>query len=76
MSATDPLVDLSKRERQVFMFLVDGVRAKEIAARLTLSAKTIDTYRASMMRKLGIFELANLVKFAIRHGLTTVDPVE
>ena len=61
---------LSPRELQVFSLLVDGMRAKEIAARLDLSPKTVDTYRASMMRKLGIFDLAGLVKFAIRKNLT------
>ena len=50
----DPLEALSAREYQVFTLLIDGVRAKEIAARLELSPKTVDTYRASLMRKLDI----------------------
>lgn len=49
--------------------LVDGVRAKEIAARLELSPKTVDTYRASLMRKLDIHDVAGLVKFAVRRNL-------
>src|SRR5678815_4726672 len=49
-SPEDPLDLLSAREYQVFSLLVEGVRAKEIAARLELSPKTIDTYRASLMR--------------------------
>jgi len=61
----DPIDALSAREYQVFSLLVDGVRAKEIAARLELSPKTIDTYRASLMRKLDIHDVAGLVKFAI-----------
>ncbi|HYP13855.1 MAG TPA: response regulator transcription factor, partial [Bryobacteraceae bacterium] len=44
----DPLETLSSREFQVFRLLVEGIRAKEIAARLELSPKTIDTYRASL----------------------------
>src|SRR5580692_12038556 len=65
-SATeDPLQALSAREYQVFSLLCDGVRAKEIAARLSLSPKTVDTYRASLMRKLDIHDVAGLVKFAI-----------
>ena len=60
---TDPLASLSCREYQVFTLLIDGVRAKEIAARLELSPKTIDTYRASLMRKLDIHDIAGLVKF-------------
>jgi DNA-binding NarL/FixJ family response regulator len=69
----DPIESLSAREYQVFTFLVEGVRAKEIAARLELSPKTIDTYRASLMRKLDIHDVAGLVKFAIQRDLTSKD---
>jgi DNA-binding NarL/FixJ family response regulator len=65
----DPLQSLSAREYQVFTLLCDGVRAKEIAARLSLSPKTVDTYRASLMRKLDIHDVAGLVKFAIQRDL-------
>jgi DNA-binding NarL/FixJ family response regulator len=65
----DPLDSLSSREFQVFSLLVDGIRAKEIAARLALSPKTVDTYRSSLMRKLDIHDVAGLVKFAIRRDL-------
>lgn len=65
----DPLEALSSREHEVFSLLVAGYRAKEIAARLDLSPKTVDTYRASMMRKLDIDSLAGLVKFAINCGV-------
>jgi DNA-binding NarL/FixJ family response regulator len=65
----DPLESLSAREYQVFTLLIDGVRAKEIAARLELSPKTVDTYRASLMRKLDIHDVAGLVKFAIHRDL-------
>jgi DNA-binding NarL/FixJ family response regulator len=65
----DPLETLSAREHQVFSLLVEGVRAKEIAARLELSPKTVDTYRASLMRKLDIHDVAGLVKFAIQREL-------
>ncbi len=67
----DPLESLSAREYQVFCLLVEGTRAKEIAARLDLSPKTIDTYRASLMRKLDIHDVAGLVKFAIQRDLTS-----
>jgi DNA-binding NarL/FixJ family response regulator len=66
---TDPIESLSSREFQVFSLLVDGVRAKEIAARLSLSPKTVDTYRSSLMRKLDIHDVAGLVKFAIKRDL-------
>ena len=65
----DPLSHLSSREHQVFSLLVDGIRAKEIAARLDLSPKTVDTYRASLMRKLDIHDVAGLVKYAIGRNL-------
>jgi DNA-binding NarL/FixJ family response regulator len=65
----DPLQALSAREFQVFSLLCEGVRAKEIAARLALSPKTVDTYRASLMRKLDIHDVAGLVKFAIQKDL-------
>jgi DNA-binding NarL/FixJ family response regulator len=66
----DRVESLSSREYQVFQMLVDGVRAKEIANRLNLSPKTVDTYRASLMRKLDIHDVAGLVKFAIQRDMT------
>jgi DNA-binding NarL/FixJ family response regulator len=72
-AAGDPLDTLSEREQQVFAMLVEGVRAKEIANRLQLSPKTVDTYRASLMRKLDIHDVAGLVKFAIRRNLTALE---
>ncbi len=68
----DPIESLSSREFQVFSLLVDGIRAKEIAARLALSPKTVDTYRSSLMRKLDIHDVAGLVKFAIKRDLADV----
>lgn len=67
----DPIDTLSSREYQVFSLLIEGIRAKEIAARLDLSPKTVDTYRASLMRKLDIHDVAGLVKFAIQKEITT-----
>lgn len=60
---------LSPREHQVFSLLMQGLRGKEIAARLDLSPKTVDTYRSSLMKKLEIYDLAGLVKFAIQENL-------
>jgi DNA-binding NarL/FixJ family response regulator len=71
---TDPIESLSAREYQVYSLLVDGVRAKEIAARLELSPKTVDTYRASLMRKLDIYDVAGLVRFAIKREMTASNP--
>jgi DNA-binding NarL/FixJ family response regulator len=70
-TSTRPLETLSMREFQVFSMLIEGHRAKEVAARLCLSAKTVDTYRASLMRKLDIHTLAGLVKLGVEQGITT-----
>lgn len=65
----DALAGLSPRERQVFHGLVEGKRSKEVAFELGLSPKTVDSYRASMMAKLGIHEVAGLVRYGVRHKL-------
>jgi DNA-binding NarL/FixJ family response regulator len=70
----DPLAALSPREIAVFSYLVNGLRAKDIAERLEISPKTVDTYRASLMRKLNVHDLVGLVKFAIERNLTTTSP--
>ncbi len=67
--ATDPLATLSKREFEVFSLLVDGMRPKDIAKSLEISPKTVDTYRANIMRKLEIDSVAGLVRFAIQRNL-------
>ena len=65
----DPLKPLSYREREVFHLVVEAKTSKEIATILNLSPKSVDTYRSRLMSKLGIKNLAGLVKFAISHGL-------
>lgn len=67
----DPVGSLSPREMEVFSYLVNGLRAKDIAELLDISPKTVDTYRASLMRKLNVHDLVGLVKFAIERNLTT-----
>ncbi|MBS1854317.1 MAG: response regulator transcription factor [Acidobacteria bacterium] len=67
----DPLAGLSPREMEVFSYLVNGLRAKDIAELLEISPKTVDTYRASLMRKLNVHDLVGLVKFAIERNLTS-----
>jgi two-component system response regulator NreC len=60
---------LTARERQVLRLIGEGKSTKEIATILGLSAKTVDSHRTRMMHKLGIHEVASLVRYAIRHGL-------
>ncbi len=70
-AARDPMALLSPRELEVFTQLINGTRAKDIAERLEISPKTVDTYRASLMRKLNVHDLVGLVKFAIERNLTS-----
>jgi DNA-binding NarL/FixJ family response regulator len=65
-----PLDSLSTRERQVLQLVVEGHSSAEIAARVNLSPKSIDTYRSRLMKKLGVSDVPSLVKFAIQHGIT------
>jgi DNA-binding CsgD family transcriptional regulator len=50
---------------------VEGCTSAEMGVRLSLSPKSVDTYRSRLMAKLGVEDLPTLVKFALRHGLTT-----
>ena len=60
--------DLSERETEVVQRIAHGYSNKEIAAQLTLSVKTVETYRARAMEKLGIDSRAELVRYALEHG--------
>lgn len=66
--AEDPLSALSPREKEVLFYLLDGLRAKGTADRLAISPKTVDTYRASLMRKLNVRDVVELVTLAIKRG--------
>jgi DNA-binding NarL/FixJ family response regulator len=71
-AADHPLERLSPRELQVMKLIVDGSTSNEVAALLGVSPKSVDTYRSRLMAKLAIEDLPGLVKFAIRHGMTSV----
>lgn len=73
LSEPDAFERLSSRERQVLQLLAEGHTVADIAARLLLSVKTVETYRTRMMEKLDIRDFANLVKFAIQHGITDLE---
>jgi RNA polymerase sigma factor (sigma-70 family) len=73
-SETDsPLARLSPREREILQLVVEGKTSAEIAHILSLSSKTVETYRSRLMEKLGIGDLPGLIKFAIQHGLTPLE---
>jgi len=71
--AADGSNDLTPREREVLQLLADGRTTKAAAMALNLSAKTVETHRRNLMRKLELDNLADLTKFAIRAGLTSVE---
>jgi DNA-binding NarL/FixJ family response regulator len=68
-----PLDLLSSRERQVLQLVVEGHSSADIAALVSLSPKSVDTYRSRLMKKLGVADLPGLVKFALQHGMTPAD---
>ena len=69
--ASEPIGDLSAREREVFDLLARGFEARAIAAELCISIKTVDTHRTRIMRKLGLHSTAALILFAVRHALSS-----
>jgi DNA-binding NarL/FixJ family response regulator len=72
-STDSPLESLSPRERQILQLIAEGRATADIARMLSLSPKTVDTYRSRMMAKLGINDLPALIKFAVQHGLTPAE---
>lgn len=70
--ATNPLNKLSPRERDILGLVVSGKTSAEIGELVALSLKSVETYRSSLMQKLGIHDIPTLVKFAIKHGLTSL----
>ena len=65
----DPLDRLTEREREVLSYTVEGFSSSEIGKKLFISPKTVDTYRARIMEKLGLRHRSELVRFALRKGL-------
>jgi two-component system response regulator NreC len=64
---------LTAREREVLQLIAEGRTTKRIADLLNISVKTVETHRRNIMEKLDIFSIAELTKFAIREGLTSLD---
>jgi DNA-binding NarL/FixJ family response regulator len=61
---------LSRREVEIFRLVVSGCSSKEVARRLCISVKTVETHRTNMNRKLAVRTTADLVRFAVAHGIT------
>ncbi len=70
---TGPLAQLTPRQREILQRVAEGQTTKQIAAALAVSIKTVETHRAQLMERLGIHDVAGLVRFAIRHGLVSSD---
>ena len=64
---------LTPREREVLQLMAEGYATKEVAHRLGVSVKTVETHRRQIMEKLDMHSVAELTKYAIREGLTTLD---
>jgi DNA-binding NarL/FixJ family response regulator len=68
-----PLEQLSPREREILQLVAEGKTSQEIGERLAISSKSVDTYRSRLMRKIGVKDVAGLVKFAIQHGVISLE---
>ena len=64
---------VSDREREILKLIAEGLTNKEIAEKLFLSVKTVQAHRANLMRKLGLHDRVELVKYALRKGIVGLD---
>jgi len=71
---TSPFSVLTDREREILQSLAEGKAVKEIAHGLHVSVTTVETHRRRVMKKLNIHTVAELTKYAVREGLTSLDP--
>ena len=69
-----PYENLSTREREIVKLIAERKSAKEIADLLFISTRTVEHHRANIMEKLNIKKTADLIKYAIRKGYTTLNP--
>ncbi|BEQ13568.1 response regulator transcription factor [Desulfoferula mesophila] len=68
-----PASVLSPREREVLQLLAEGRKVKDVAEELHLGVKTVETHRRNLMEKLGIDNLVDLIRYALREGVTSLD---
>jgi DNA-binding NarL/FixJ family response regulator len=66
-------VELTPRQREVLILIAEGYSTKDIARTLGISGKTVETHRAQLMERLGIHDVAGLVRYAIRTGIVKLD---
>ena len=65
--------EISRKEREVLQLVAEGVKTRIIAEKLNVSIKTIETHRRNIMKKLSIFSIAGLTKFAIKEGIVSLE---
>jgi DNA-binding NarL/FixJ family response regulator len=66
-------VRLTAREREVLQLIAEGITTRDIATQLHISVKTVETHRRQLMKKLDLYTVAELTKYAIRNGLTRIE---
>ena len=70
--AGDPIASITPRQREVLQLLAEGHPAKEIAAKLSISSRTVEFHKYQMMETLGLRTNAELIHLAIKHGLVEI----
>lgn len=70
---SEPIKDLTSRQREILQLIAEGKTTKGIAQLINLSTKTVETHRTELMKRLDIHDLAGLVRYAIRHGLVSIE---
>ena len=74
LAVREPLQSLSNRQREVLRMIAEGNRTRDIARRLGLGVKTVESHRYALMKRLRVGSVVSLVRYAIRVGLIPVDP--
>jgi DNA-binding NarL/FixJ family response regulator len=69
LETADPIASLTLRQREILRLLVDGLTAREIGSKLNISARTVEDHKYRMMESLGVKSNAELIHFAIKHGI-------
>lgn len=69
---TRPLIELTARQQEVLQLIVDGLSAKDIAAKLSISHRTVEFHKAQLMQQLNLHSTIELIKFALTNGLVSL----
>ena len=72
-TSMDPYEELTNREREVLHLAAEGHSSTEIAERLSISSRTVETHRANMMRKLDLHSQTDLIRYALKRGIIPME---